>query len=337
MLGIQFIELLIFFEKFGLAVAGAASFWGFAFAVFSSRLVNKREAALWLGAAQKLILLFFSGIFLFGFIWLIVALQSCAFCAIGHEGISGAPEMGAAELAGAIQKQFSTALLLELSAFITLVLLLIKRGFILANIKWVYGFFLTVITIIYVYPWGEIDSFKSAAYTALHNWHSILTLGSVIVVDFIYIALRYNLRDILPKLFSAITLGIWIGLGLDFLSSGLVFQESFTPAPKTLFAQMLIGIIIINGVFLSGPLIRAIIFFREKINEDVVPIKLHRLAGISGAVSLGAWTSITAINGFHSITLSYFGLFAFYVAFVSLIYAARELIDKILIKTKVWR
>ena len=337
MFGIELIELLVFFKNVGLAVAGAASFWGVVFIFFGRALKDAYEGALWHGVAQKLLWLFFPAVFFFGLMWLIIAVQACVFCVAGHEGISLAPETAYSELSFILQKQFSVFFLLELASLAVLFLFAFKRRFLFSHLRWVYGFFITLITIIYIYPWKEFGSISEAVSISLHSWHSILTLGSVITVDFIYIALRYNLRNILPKLFSFITVGIWVGLGLDFIGAGIVFGEEFVATPRTLFMQTLIGVIIINGVLLSGPIARAVLAFQKRMHAEVISLKLHRIIGISGVISLGAWSSITALDGFRSITFSYQELFLIYIVLVVFLYISREFVDKLAGRLKVWR
>ena len=204
------------------------------------------------------------------------------------------------------------------------------RRFSLGNLSWGYGFFFIMLSIMLLYPWGDFESMRDSVSSGLHNWHSILTIGSVIIIDFLYIVLRFSLRPLVARIFPMITAGIWIGLGIDFVSSGLIFNEEFLLTDKFLFTQTLIGIVIINGVLLSGPIARAILAFQARMKSEVVSPQLHRMIGISGSFSLAAWLSNGALDGFRTLTLSYWQLGLFYILFVALIFLSRNWIEGIL-------
>lgn len=320
MFGIEQVEVLLLLRQLGLALAGSAAFWGSVF-LFLSRKSKNREAALWQGAAQNLLWLFFPALFFYGVVWTTLAVTQCAFCAYAHEGISIA--MDKSLLAATLQRQIPFVALLLSISFILFSPLTFFRGrrLSLSRLSWGYGFFFISVSFLMLYPWQEYASLREWLSTTLHSWHSILTLGSVIVVDFLYTVLRHNLKVLLPRIFSLITKAIWVGLGLDFLSAGLVFNEAFAPSDKLLFMQTLIGIIIINGVFLSGPLARALFsdFFQ-----------LQRIIGISGPISLAGWLSITTLDGFQSLTLSYVQLALLYIAFVLLIFIGHQIVERII-------
>jgi len=284
MFGIEVVEILLFFRQVSIAVVGATTFWGCVFLFLSKKSNNDRKSALWQGSAQKLLWVFFPSLILYGIIWVIIAITLCTFCAIGHEGISQAQEASYMPLV--FQKQFSLFLSLMLAGIAGAMGVFFSRKFLFRRLPWLYGFSFITISVILVYPWEGFYDINNSISSSIHGWHQILTLGSVLVVDFLYISLRHNLKDLLPKIFSMVSFGIWIGLGLDFLSSGLVFGDEFSLTGKTLFMQTLIGIIIVNGVLLGGPITRAILAFQRRMQTEVVSSNLHRIVGISGSISL---------------------------------------------------
>jgi len=330
MFGITLTEFLLFLREFGIAIAGAASLWGLLFWFLSQKVREKREAALWHGASQKLLWMFFSGLFFYSMLWIILAVLECIFCVQAHEGIS-LPQTA---------DQLTLSMRAQYPAFVTLlgfwasglVLLCIARRFLLTHLHFGYGFVFLTTSGFLLYPWGGLASFTHVVSNALHSWHSILTLGSVIIIDFLYISLRHNLRSLHAKIFVFVTKGIWIGLGLDFLSAGLIFQEVFEPTAKLFFAQTLIAILIINGVMLSGPIARAILSFQEHAKHSEIPSKLHQVVGISGSISLASWITVKAIDGFRDLTLSYGELFGLYIIFIAAIFILRETFDHFLLR-----
>lgn len=316
MFDITLIEFLLFLRQFAIASAGAAAFWGVIFLLF-----NKKDGAnTWEAVAQKLLLVFFPAFILYGVVWGALAISLCVFYVDAHEGISLAHNIR--EIGNIMVAQYYFVIALMLVGAAGIIKFFVARKFLFANLKWFYGASFILVSIILVYPWSGAESLRYGISSALHSWHSILTLGSVVVVDFLYHALRGNLRPLLPKIFSLITKAIWLGLGLDFLSSGLVFNEAFILTDKLLFTQTLIGILIINGVFLSGPLARAIVNLQ----------KPDGLVSLSGAISVASWVSITALDGFRSVTLNYIELSVFYIGFIGIIFIANKILDKILLK-----
>jgi len=332
MFGIEVVEILSISRQIGIAIIGAAAFWGIIFLWISKKSKDDRVSALWQGAAQKLLWIFFPALFFYGIAWVILAIQQCAFCASAHEGISYVQEVSKMPLE--MTGQFPLFFSLMFVGFIIGGLLLFAKRTIFAHLFWVYTFFLLLVSFIVIYPWTGVESIGIGVSRGLHGWHSILTLGSVVVVDFLYIALRYNLKQLLPKIFIMVSFGIWVGLGLDFLSSGIVFGDEFSLTDKTLFMQTLIGIIIINGVLLSGPFTQAILSFQRRIHAEVVSVGFHRLICISGSISLASWIAVTALDGFRSLTLAYWQLLIFYIVFIAFIYISREVLDKLLITYK---
>ena len=328
MFGIEIFEVLIFFRQLGLSVAGAAAFWGCVFLFLGKKTKDARSSALWQGVSQKLILIFFPAFFLFSAVWAVIAISQCVFCINAHEGISIAET--SAGLINATYKQYGLYVAYVILGLAGFAAFLIRRAFFYKHIGWFFGAFFLIISALLLYPWAPLGSFRHDIAASLHGWHSIFTLGSVVIVDFLFIALKFNLRPYLTKIFPLITGGVWLGLGLDFINVGLIFQEEFLSIPRILFMQTLIGIVIINGALLSGPISRAIISFQERMNSEYIPSSLKKIVGISGAVSITAWASVTALDGFRSLTLTYWQIAFFYILFAGAIFLSRGIFEKIL-------
>jgi len=303
MFGIEFTEIIVFVRLLGIAVVGAAAFWGFVF-------LQKG----WVNAARKLLFMFFPALLVYGFMWGVLAWKLCVFCASAHEGISLAQTVN--QLALSMQNQYLVFIALVLVGATSFLLFLLRRSFLLTHLSVVYGLSFLLCSILLLHPWGSLESPQHVISSALHNWHAIFTIGSVLVVDFLYMALKSRPAR-LERIFPMVTLGIWAGLGLDFVSAGLVFQEEFLVTDKFLFAQTLIGIIIINGVLIAGPLARAIL-------ASGLSPKLKKILGISGAVSLVSWIGNGALDSFRSLTLSYGELLIFYIVLVTIVFLVHE-------------
>lgn len=308
MFGIELHELFLFSRQFGLAAAGAASLWG---------LVLLKQSP---EVSKKLLWVFFPPFCLFIASWLALAIIFCAFCAEAHEGISLAPDI--AGFKPIISAQLY--LFLSLAIWGSLGLFVVRK-----NLLFFYGVSFILISALLLYPWNGEESLPYILSSALHSWHSILTVGTVLVVDFLFTILGYKFTPLLKNIFPLMTKAIFLGLGLDFLSAGLIFNEAFAISDKLLFMQTLVGIIVINGVFLSGPILRAALEFRERMKRSELPTALNRIIGLSGSISITGWLSITALDGFRSLNLSYWQLFLIYITLVSVVYFARVLLDRV--------
>lgn len=322
MFGIESTEIFLLMRLLGLGVAGAAAFWGLVFLFIASKTQKQEEVILWKITAQKLLLLFFPSILVYAIGWSIVAVKQCAFCVRAHEGISIAQK--ASELSLSIQAQYPFFVLLIAIGVISFGMFLFAHTFLFHHLFWIYCVSFLLASILLFHSWGTFDSLRQSISFGLHNWHAILTIASVVVSDFLYMMLRTQIQPLFGRIFAMITLGIWVGLGLDFLSSGLIFDEEFVATDKFLFSQTLIGILIINGVILSGPMARALLAAGSR-----VPLKLNMIMGFLGSISIVGWLGNGALDTFRSLTLSYWELFGFYALFVIIAFLGHELIERL--------
>jgi hypothetical protein len=257
-----------------------------------------------------------------------LAVVFCAFCASAHEGISIKQSLEG--VAVALQAQYWLYFITLFWGLIGAFLLILKRKTLLQqpNLSIFYGVAFFLLSMFLLFPWGANEPLKRDVSISLHNWHSILTLGTVLVIDFLFTMLNYRFVPQLQRIFPIMTKAIWIGLGLDFLSAGLVFGEEFVASDKILFMQTLVGIVIINGALLSGPIIRTAFSYRQAKNSDKLSPRLYKIIGISGVISLIGWLSITALDGFRNITLNYWQLLGVYIVFAVVAYLFRGLFEK---------
>ncbi|MDP2695640.1 MAG: hypothetical protein Q8O87_00065 [bacterium] len=136
---------------------------------------------------------------------------------------------------------------------------------------------------------------KEQLFFALHSWHSILTIGTVILIDLLYsfTSKDVGLKKILYQAFHKMSMAIWIGLGLDFASAFLVYPEALVLNAKFYFIQTVIAIIIINGALLSG---RVSNWLLGTLTGQALSRQSKIIIGLSGSISIISWLTITAID-----------------------------------------
>src|SRR3989344_683937 len=289
-----------------MGVAGAASLWGMVLAL-------KKEKEL----SGLLMWPFLAGFALFVLNWFLAVMVFFPAKVFGHEGIVIKPpdQFIARGLEVSAVFVFAFIFLVFLSSF-----LYFKRKEVFQKYAATL-FFLSFIVIssiavfgVFSGQWDKVQTFFS-----LHSWHSILTLGTVIMVDFLYaVSLRRSelKRVVYPFLFH-MSLAIWVGLGIDFVSVFLILEEAFEINTRFLFNQTLIGIIIINGAFLSGPVNDKLIGLIKN-GKELTP-KLNNLFSLLGSISIVSWTSITFMD-FFEFDFSYFVFATIYVLLIAFVF-----------------
>jgi len=308
MFGMELYEFFNFTRQVGLALAGATCLWAFVF-LWRARKGSgeKKEALEW--AANRLLLGFCvafataaSSWFLLWNIWPVLA----------HEGITLFPS----------GQEYRSAFLLTVPLYIgwivctlgALVFRTLRKEMFNRYIPWFFGAqFLIVFVLISLYAWtGNVLSNEQLFYY-FHGFHSIFTLGTVLTLDFLFLSTRTALllqRYLFP-FFPTISKIIFVGLGLDSLSVFFVFDTAVEFSARFFMAQTVVGILIINGTFMAGWLTRKVLNgLRE---GHLLEGKWRYIAGITGAVSATSWVTITFIDFFPHMTLSYFQLFSMYI------------------------
>lgn len=308
-------EILNFLKQLGFALAGASALWGWVF------LHRKKEEI-----AGKMLPLFFGGLIIGAFSWIILFWRE-ANLAWAHEGISIY-----SLLEESIRAKFIQTPVLLISIVIALIFIFQKSrttplsG---STTKWFFPtqFFL-MSAVISLPGWvGEIN--REQLFFFAHGFHSILTIGTVLTVDYLFFASRRNLvkkRSIYP-VFPIMSKVIWLGLGIDFASVALILNQAFELTPKFYFVQTVIGILIINGVFLSGPIARRLLDELKK-GIAVLPRKLNFIAGISGSISVISWATITFADQFQTINLAYGQFILYYIIAIAAVFFLRTFVER---------
>jgi hypothetical protein len=306
--GIQLKEIILLAKQIGLAVVGAASLWGFILSIRDVRLKKSKSWVVddWLG--MKLFHLILAGTFLAAAAYFALAPVIKAYA---HEGISVLPTVP--EIIAAFPAMNALFLLL-VTAVVGMALLRIfneeKFSYLITPfyaLAFGAAFVMTSLS-----GWrGTFDSIQ--IFHFMHGFHSIFTLGSVIVLDFLFIisARSELLKQHVYSLFSPISKVIWTGLSIDFVSVFLI-TDHFAPSEKFLFIQTVIAVLIINGAILSGPIARKM---TDSIKSDgPIEARWRRAGNIAGALSITSWFTITALDFFEGISLNYGELALLYLS-----------------------
>lgn len=326
MFGIEVVEVVLFFKQLGLAVVGASALWGFVLRVESRRAKDTEKKEVFAVLSEKLLLPLGLGAIVAILAWLSLIFFDAALVS-AHEGIVIDPvDYGATPISRTSNIFF--ILLAAISAIGFGLYKFNKEKF----KKWAGKFYLAELAtaaILIVPVWtGEFE--KEQIFFIGHNMHSIITIGTVIVLDFLFFAsesvdrIKRHLYPFLPNISKA----IWIGLGIEFLGVSLIFSEALDLTPKFFFMQTIVGIIIINGAFLAGPMNKKLI---SSVSGGVVrglSKKWVRIEGIAGVISISSWGTITFLDSIRGLTASYWQMAMFYAGVLIFSYALYQIIER---------
>jgi len=314
--GIQFMDLVRLSQQLSLALVGAAGLWGFIFWWKGyGELVEKMRVVLFASGA-----LFFVS-------WVAASIINPEIL-YAHEGISRAVSDERVAGAYTVTSFFVGPMVLLMAMYLGRIKKQITKDRYEGGI--LIGFFVLVSALMAMSAFTDSEVFSDALFDFGHSWHSILTVATVLIIDYLFFV-SYR-RDHLKRMFfpflPIMSLAIWVGLAIDFLSVQLIFRESIALTEKFFFVQTLIGIIILNGVFLSGPIARKL---RSRIMPDRIlptPEKWHLWMGIAGSISIVSWLSITALDFFPGLTLGYGALLALYTAALVVVYIIQRYLER---------
>jgi hypothetical protein len=321
MFGATLTELLLFGKQFGIAVAGAAGLWGLVLSRKDFHCKTDQACIIYDWISVRILPLYLFGLFVGtgSYLWLTSVLPARA-----HEGITLYPNQ--AEIIASYE--FLTPLFFALLLITALTLLFPKKdGERFAD--WMSAFygvaFVLCFLITAIPAWrGGVDG-QQIFYIG-HGFHSIFTVGSVLVLDYLFLLGKRAqiLKEHIVDLFPTISLVVWVGLAFDFISALLII-DGFTPTTKFLFLQTVIGILIINGVLLSGPIARKMLASTHTLNELSGRWRIG--ANLAGTISAVSWTTITLVDEFQELTLGFTELFGIYGLIIALVFAGHELVE----------
>jgi len=322
-----FQEIIRFFIQVSIAVGGAASLWGFVLAYLAQRAKSAEDKEGFYRAAYSVmplfVLVFFSFLALWWFGFLVAYPQE----SLAHEGIVQGT-LGQYIINGfQLNVFFVVALMLTGMSGIALYWRKPKNFARFAALFYLSQFVLfSLISLFFIFT-KELD--KQQFVFFLHNWHSILTIGTIVTVEFLYLTSMRSraIQRVLYPFFPTISLFIWVGLGLEFAGSFLAFEGYFPQTTQFIFNQAVIAIIILNGALLSGRINDALINLVRRGKEMALTPRLRRAAQISGAVSIVSWTTVTFLDFFDfNVSLGHF--FIFYLAAIFLVFLLEPIIER---------
>ena len=317
MFGAEFSELLLFGRQLGLALAGAVSLWGFVFTKWSKHRAKEAASCViyeWLGA--RLLFPLAAGFFIVLLSWFLLSFFVPAYA---HEGI------------GIVATEEQRSFAIEVaSPFIFLWMLAFVGGFALRRLwpklfqkhmEWFYALQLGFVVLLMVlFSWhGTLD--KAQVFFWGHTLHSILTVGTVLVLDFLFLTSKSSaiLKQHVYPLFPTVSKVIWVGLGIDFLSVAFIFQEAINLMPKFFFMQTVVGILIVNGVLLAGPITRKMMTSVKEGGKQLAK-KWERVGDVAGVISISSWSTITFVDFFANLSLTYLQFFSAYLSLIVLLF-----------------
>ncbi|MBP6925486.1 MAG: hypothetical protein KBC22_00285 [Candidatus Pacebacteria bacterium] len=326
MFGIELHEFISFFRQLGLAIAGAGSLWGLVFMYLGNR--NKANPTgsfimTWIGL--RLQYLVYGGGIMAIMGWLGILMIGGV---EAHEGITlittKATLVAAAQTMTPVYIGLVVALLIGV-VYKKMRLLTTRTGI---SIMYLATFILTFIAISYYTSFAGLD-WNERIFHAFHGFHSIFTLGTVLTLDFMFLSSRASslLQQHIFPLFPQISKVIWVGLSLDLLSVLLIYPDAVILSPRFFFAQTVVAILIINGVLLSGVLTRRILKLIEQGKHEVSK-KWTLLASVAGTISVTSWMSITFVDFFPNLTLSYPQLLLVYISVIIILFIGHEIWER---------
>lgn len=304
-----FLEFALFGQQLGLALAGASALWGF---VFIRKGLHRHHGDVCLTfdwVAQKLLYPFYGGalIALVSFIAILFSIPVFA-----HEGIVLTPHVF--ERVNAVQ--------MLLPVFAVWIALLLPLGLLRhlspsrfhSRFALFYAVHFVFIFFLISFP-AWVGDFSARQFFFMgHSFHSIFTLGTVLVLDFLFLISKSSLhlkRHIYP-FFPTISAVILVGLGFDFMSVGLVFSEAVSLTPKFFFMQTVLGILLINGALLAGLITRQLLHASEH-REGKLSKRWEFIGDVAGTISIASWFTITFVDYFAGLTLGYVSLLFIYL------------------------
>lgn len=320
MFGIEITEIFLFLKQLGLALAGAAALWGM---VMSRKDMHcgEKDCLVYDFISLRLLRLLYGGLTLSLVAYLLLL---NTFSVYAHEGIGIYPTV-AETISGLFY--MGPLILISLALAIATLALEKLRPSVLA--KYLTPFFGVQFVIFFILAsipafTGSFDG-RQLFFTG-HGFHSIFTLGSVLVLDFLFLTSKRSphlMQHIVP-MFPTISKVIWAGFAFDLISALFILPLADITI-KTIFMQTVVGVLLINGAILSGPLARRMV--GSTMEGKPLPLRWERLGDICGTISISSWTTITLVDSFEHLSLSYPILLSAYLALIGILYAGHKLMS----------
>jgi len=327
MFGIEAVEIVLFLKQLGLAVVGASGLWGFIMLKKASYAKDRENAEVFRNLAERLLTPLGIGALVAILAWITLFFIDVTLVS-GHEGIVIEPTKQA--IAESTVVTGTLFMLLAVTSVIGFGMYRKNKEKFLEKLSTFYLAQLIIAAALTVPVWSSILN-KEQLFFIGHSVHSILTIGTVIVLDFTFFfsesvdKIRKHLYLFLPNMSKA----IWIGLGIEFLSVSLIFSDALLLTPKFFFMQTVIGIIILNGAFLAGPMNKKLISSVKGNKVEKLSRGWVRIEGVSGVISISSWGTITFLDFLKGLTASYSQMALFYAGVLVFIYVCYAMLERV--------
>ncbi len=329
MWGLEFYQFLSFIRQAGLAVMAAAALWGMIFFFLASRKDLNDSSGIfltWIGLRMRWLII--AGGVAAMAAWLILTFMIPA---SAHEGVTLVTQ----------KTGVLNAMVLMSPLYVAILGIIFYLVFNFKRPEYVYsqksGFslvylvaFLVGSVAISVYTDLRGLPMNETIFHIFHGFHSVFTVGTVICLDLIFLSTQnapFVQKHVIP-LFPQISKVIWVGLSLDLFSTLLIYPEAIAFTPRFFFAQVLVGILIINGILLSGIITRRMLKNIEEGHKERT-LFWEKFATIAGAISITSWLAITFVDQFHGLDIALSELFAIYILVIAAGVAGHEVWNKI--------
>ena len=311
--------LILLTQQLGLAFIGAGSLWGLFFFFNSrSKTLSEAEASACGLISGKLFFAFILGcIFAFP-AWFIKSATSFSFIQQSRVRAFLAMSSGSQGILNIITTLWFFLFILMLAGIFFYNR---HREYFLKNINVFYVIAFITSLILISFPTGIEKYDIDRLFFIYHGFPLIFTIGTVTVTDFVFFFTRSSLRlkrAIYPFL-QTLHKMVWIGLGITFLWQWTALDPS-SITTQFYFAQTIIGLMIVNGMLFTGPLMQKL---EDGVSEKhVKPLddKWIVISEISGVITFSCWTSVSYLAYFNDLQFSYLFLMVFFIVKTAFVY-----------------
>ena len=336
MYGFELVPFLRFCVQISAVIAASASLWGMFFAFKAKREKDAEIKWKWYKLAKGTLVIFGAAVSVFLAGWWALAIFVFPLGVVAHEGVVHSLDFPRQYVQNGFNVNvFWVSVLSALYALAAIVYLAKGRSFEFFK-KYSLPFFganfvlLSVIISLSLFS-GKLG--MEQLVLSLHNWHSIMTLGTVIIVDsmYLYTINRQELKKVLYPIYPLMSVSIWAGLGLDFITSLLVVGGGFPDTTQFIFNQMVVVVLILNGAMLSVRINDKLI---ELVRGDKILSmgkKWTTIIQVSGSISIISWFTITFLD-FFDFTFSLWQFFAVYIFAIMCAAMVNFLIERAFVK-----
>ncbi len=322
---LNFDDLIRLLIQLSLAVAGACSFWGYVLTRKAKRDPDHKSEYEKIIEIVAKIFTFSAALFLL--FWSYASIFIFQAVGFAHEGVKIDPTNEYIR-AGFSANLFFVTILSAIVLFSINYLIFNKAKFQKLAGKFFFIQFLLIATIISLQVLkGFFDT--EQLFFIFHNFHSIFTLASVALIDILYITTfkQNTLKPIVYNLFPWMSVGIWVGLGLDFASVFLILPEALVFSSQFFLSQVVVAIIIINGALLSGRVSDYLLDSLKLAGTRKFQTSFAQIFHWSGSISIVSWLTIYSVD-FFKFNASFLVLFSGYIIFIFLARAVYEIIHR---------